>query len=62
MMRDAKAVQYRNFHLFIARVREVASSKGEEIVRVNVNTCLRGTALMGSRLSQVSPPDERVGN
>lgn len=62
MMRDAKAVHCGNFHLFIARVREIASSKGDEIVHVNVNTCLRGTALMGFRSSQVSPPNERVGN
>ena len=46
MIRDGKDVYYRNVHLFIERVLDLASTKGADVVRTNLNTCLRGSALI----------------
>ena len=40
-----KDVYYRSVILFIERIKDLASVKGATLVRSNVNTCLRGTAL-----------------
>ena len=46
MIRDGKDLYYRNVHLFCERIHDLAITKGEELVRTNLNTCLRGTALI----------------
>ena len=46
MVRDGKDLYYRNVHLFCERIHDLAITKGEELVRANLNTCLRGTALI----------------
>lgn len=46
MVREGKDVYYRSVHLFIERVKDSILTKGEELVRTNLNTCLRGTALI----------------
>ena len=40
-----KDVYYRLVILFIERIKDLASVKGAILVRSNINTCLRGTAL-----------------
>ena len=45
MVRDGKDLYYRNVHLFCERVLDLATTKGQELVRANLNTCLRGSAL-----------------
>ena len=40
-----KDVYYRSVILFIERIKDLASVKGAILVRSNINTCLRGTAL-----------------
>ena len=40
-----KETFFRDFHLFIERAKEVATIKGGEMVRNNLWSCLRGTAL-----------------
>lgn len=40
-----KDVYYRSVLLFVERIKDVASVKGEAIVRTNLNTCFRGSAL-----------------
>ena len=36
---------YRNVFIFVERIRDVAKAKGENTVRLNLHSCLRGTAL-----------------
>lgn len=40
-----KDTYFRNVHLFIDRIEDVAATKGTSIVRTNVNLSLRGSAL-----------------
>ena len=40
-----KDVYYRLVILFIERIKDLASVKGTILIRSNINTCLRGTAL-----------------
>ena len=46
MVRDGKDIWYRNVHLFIERIKDLVNTKGEDTVRTNLNTCLRGHAMM----------------
>jgi hypothetical protein len=39
------AAVYRSVPLFVAVVKDIASKRGEEIVRTHLHTCLRGSAL-----------------
>ena len=54
-----KDVYYRSVMLFIERIRDMATIKGAQLVRINLNTCLRGASLAWytSELSNL----ERVG-
>ena len=36
---------YRNVFIFVERIQDVAKAKGENTVRLNLHSCLRGTAL-----------------
>ena len=45
MVRDGKNLYYRSVHLFCERILDLTTTKGQEIVRANLNTCLKGTAL-----------------
>ena len=40
-----KDIYYRSVILFIERVRDLAATKSDSLVRTNLNTCLRGSAL-----------------
>ena len=40
-----KDVYYRSVILFVERIHDLAAVKGEAVVRTNVNTCFRGSAL-----------------
>ena len=55
----SKDVYYRSVMLFIERVRDMATIKGAQLVQINLNTCLRGSALAWytSELSNL----ERIG-
>lgn len=46
VVRDGKDLYYRNVHLFVERVRDLSKTKGDELIKTNLNTCLRGTALI----------------
>ena len=46
MVREGEDVYYRSVHLFVERVKNAILTKGEELVRINLNTRLRGTALV----------------
>lgn len=46
MVRDGKDVYYRNVNLFVERILDLAATKGHDAVKTNLNTCLRGTALI----------------
>jgi hypothetical protein len=38
-------VCYRDVHVFISRVKDAVTMKGEEIIRINFSLCFRGEAL-----------------
>src|SRR2546429_194915 len=40
-----KDIYYRNVFLFTEQIKELAIVKGAQLIRTNVNTCLRGAAL-----------------
>ena len=40
-----KDTYFRNIHLFVERAKDLATTKGEELVRQNLYTCFRGVAL-----------------
>ena len=40
-----KSTFFRDIHVFIDRVKDVARAKGDELLRQNLQICLRGTAL-----------------
>ena len=40
-----KSTFFRDIHVFIDRIKDVARAKGEELLRQNLQICLRGTAL-----------------
>lgn len=40
-----KDIYFRNIHLFVERAKDVATTKGKELVRQNLYTCFRGIAL-----------------
>ena len=40
-----KDTYFRDVHLFVERAKDVATTKGEELVRQNLYTCFRGVAL-----------------
>ena len=42
---QGKDLYYRSVILFIERIRDLADVKGAELIRTNLNTCLRGAAL-----------------
>lgn len=46
MIRDGKDIWIRNVHLFVERIKDLMATKGAELVRQNLNTCLRGYALI----------------
>lgn len=46
MIRDDKDVYYRNVHLFIERMLDIVITKSVDLVRTNLNTCLRNIALI----------------
>jgi len=46
MVREGKDIYYRNVYLFIERIKDIILTKGEELVRTNLNTYLRGSALI----------------
>lgn len=37
-------VYYRDVHFFGERVRDLVTTKNEKLIKINFNTCLRGTA------------------
>ena len=46
MVRDGKDVYYRNVHLFIERILNLAVTKDHDVVKTNLNTCLQDIALI----------------
>ena len=46
MIREGKDIYYRSVYLFVERVKNIILTKGEELVRTNLNIYLRGTALI----------------
>jgi hypothetical protein len=40
-----EAIYYRNVFIFKERIKDVAKVKAEQAVRLNLHTCLQGTAL-----------------
>ena len=46
MVCEGKDVFYRSVHLFVKRVKDAILTKGKDLVRTNLSTCLRGVALI----------------
>ena len=45
MKHASKDTIFRDVHLFIKRAKDIAAVRGDELVRQNLSTCLKGTAL-----------------
>ena len=45
MEHAGKDTIFRDVHLFVERVRDIAAVRGHGLVRQNLSTCLKGTAL-----------------
>ena len=54
-----KSTYFRDIHVFIDRVKDVARAKGEEIIRSNLQICLRGSAL-GWFTTELTENDKRL--
>ncbi len=60
MIRNNKDVYYRNVHLFIKRVLNIAITKGVDLVRTNLNTCLRDIALIWYTIELIAFEQSRL--
>ena len=54
-----KSTFFRDIHVFIDRIKDVARAKGEELLRQNLQLCLRGTAL-GWYTTELTENDKRL--
>lgn len=61
---SGKDTYFRDIHIFIERIRDIAQIKGDLIVRNNLYTCLRGTALTWytSKLGEEQKRLVKLGN
>ena len=45
IVHTGKDIIFRDVHVFIDRIKDLSLIKGPELIRTNLSTCLRGTAL-----------------